>query len=300
MILLDFNQIAISSIFAFQNDLKKTSENKEQAVNIIRHAVLSGIKYYKSKYGAQYGEMILCADGKESWRKQVFPYYKANRKKSRDASDLDWKLIFDTISSISKDIQEHFPWRIIHLDRVEGDDIIATLVKWTQDNGYITQGLVEEPQPVLIVSSDGDFQQLHKYSNVKQWSPIQKKVVPKPANLDEFLIEHIVKGDSVDGIPNILSADNVLVEEGVRQNKMTAGKLAKFYALGRDACENETQLRNWDRNRTLVDLDCIPEDIAKQILDTYTSTRPKGDKMSVMNYLIKHKCRLLLDDLESF
>lgn len=298
MIILDYSQVCLANVFQFQADLKKTNTDKEKAVNIIRHAILTGIKFYKKKYGNQYGEMVLACDGKQYWRKEIFPFYKAGRKATRDKSDMDWTLVFDTMSEIRQDLVEHFPYKVLHFDRVEADDIIGTLCKWTQTNGTIDHGMFEDKQPVMIVSSDGDFKQLHKYDNVKQWSPIQKKVV-ECADPIAYLAQHIAKAGD-DGIPNILSADNVLVTEGVRQGKMTAAKLERFVTMGRDACENDDQRRNWDRNNALINLDMIPEDIATAIIDTYEGSKPKGNKMSIYNYLVKHRCRLLLDEIEEF
>lgn len=298
MILLDYSQVCLANVFQFQKELSKSNTDKEGAVNIIRHAILTGIKMYRKKYGAEYGEMVLACDGRQYWRKDIFPYYKAGRKKTREASDLDWKLIFDTISQIREEIAANFPYRVIHIDRAEADDVIATLCKWTQMNGKVDRGMFEEKQPIMIVSSDGDFKQLHKYDNVKQYSPIQKKAV-QCAEPIAYLAEHIAKAGD-DGIPNVLSADDVLVTEGVRQSKMTAAKLERFVTMGRDACENDEQRRNWDRNNRLINLDLIPEDIQEAIVDTYTSTKPQGDKMSIYNYLVKHRCRLLLDEIEEF
>ena len=297
MIILDYSQVALSNIFQFQSDLKKNGSSPE-AVNIIRHAILTGIKMYKKKYSDQYGELVLACDGKNYWRKDIFPYYKAGRKKTRDASDLDWKLIFDTISQIREDIAAHFPYKVIHIDRAEADDVIATLCKWTQSNGLVDHGIFEDKQPVMIVSSDGDFKQLHKYDNVKQYSPIQKKQVACDDPV-AYLAEHIAKAGD-DGIPNCLSKDDVLVTEGVRQTKMTSKRLAEFVEKGRDACLTEEEKRNWDRNRSLIDLTLIPEDIETSIVDAYINNRPKGDKMSIYGYLVKHRCRLLLDDIEEF
>lgn len=298
MILLDYSQVALANIFAFQADLKKTSDNRAEAVNIIRHAVLTGLKFYKKRYGQQYGEIVLACDGKHYWRKDIFPYYKAGRRTAREKSDLDWKLIFDTISAIRDDIQQYFPYRVIHLDHCEADDVIASLCKWTQTNGMIDRGLFEDKQPVMIVSSDGDFKQLHKYENVKQWSPIQKKLV-QCDNPIEYLAEHVAKAGD-DGIPNVLSKDDTFVDENARQSKMTSKKLQQFIQLGRDACENDEQRRNWDRNNQLINLDLIPEAIEKEIIDTYVMQKPKGDKMSIYNYLVKNRCRLLLDEIEEF
>ena len=297
MIILDYSQVALSNIFQFQSDLKKNSNNPE-AVNIIRHAILTGIKYYKKKYGAEFGELVLACDGKQYWRRDIFPQYKAGRKASREKSDMDWKLVFDTISQIRDEVAEHFPYKVIHIDKAEADDVIATLCKWTQMNGRVDRGMFEEKQPVMIVSSDGDFKQLHKYDNVQQYSPIQKKKVVCDEPI-AYLAEHIAKAGD-DGIPNVLSPDDVFVTEGTRQKKMTAGRLEEFVSRGRDACRTDEELRNWDRNNALINLDKIPHDIEEKILDTYTNDKPKGDKMSIYNYLIKNKCRLLLDEIEEF
>lgn len=297
MIILDYSQVALSNIFQFQSDLKKNASNPE-AVNIIRHAVLTGIKFYKKKYGAEFGDVVLACDGKQYWRRDIFPQYKAGRKASREKSDLDWKLVFDTISQIRDEIAENFPYKVIHIDRAEADDVIATLCKWTQVNGMIDHGMFEEKQPVMIVSSDGDFKQLHKYRNVQQYSPIQKKKVICEDPI-AYLAEHIAKAGD-DGIPNVLSPDDVFVTEGTRQKKMTAGRLEEFIRDGRTACKNDDELRNWDRNNALINLDKIPHDIEETILDAYINSNPKGDKMSIYNYLIKNKCRLLLDEIEEF
>ena len=94
MILLDFSQVSVSNIFAFQTEIVRSlKDNKpEEAVNIIRHAVLSSIKYYKKKYTKEYGQMVIACDGRNYWRKEVFAYYKAGRAKTREKSDLDWEL----------------------------------------------------------------------------------------------------------------------------------------------------------------------------------------------------------------
>jgi len=299
MIILDYSQVALSNMFQFGKELSKNSSTpREDAVNVVRHAILTGIKFYKKKYGREYGEVVIACDGKNYWRKDIFQYYKAGRKASRDKSDLDWNLVFDTMSDIREDLAVHFPYKVLHFEKIEGDDIIATLCKWTQTNGFIDRGVFDEKQPVMIVSSDGDFKQLHKYDNVSQYSPMQKKAVTCP-NPKAYLAEHIAKAGD-DGIPNVLSKDDTFVDPDARQGKMTAGRLAEFIELGRDACKDDTERRNWDRNNSLINLDLIPENIENQILESYINNKPTGDKMTIMNYLIKHKCRLLLDELEDF
>jgi len=291
MILMDFSQLALSSTMSFKDDLIRGGEKEMQ--DLIRHVTLSSIKSYKKKYAKEYGQVILACDGRNYWRKGFFPQYKASRKKNRDSSDLNWTMIFDTLNLIREEIKEHFPYTVIHVDRCEADDVIATIVKETQEFG--------NHEPVMIVSSDGDFKQLQKYDNVKQFSPIQKKAVTCSTNeLRTNLIEHIVKGDSGDGIPNILSSDECFILEQ-RQSPVSAKRLSEFFENGFDACRNDVERRNWHRNQTLVDFEYIPDDITQSILSEYELNRkPKGDKMSVYNYLVAHRCRNLLTEIEEF
>lgn len=297
IILVDYSQVALSGILTFQRELKG---NEEEVKNLIRHVTLSTIKSFKKKYGKEYGEMVICCDGRKYWRKEVFEHYKASRKKNREASDLDWKLIFDTLSEMREDLAKHFPYRVLHIDRAEADDIIACMTSYVQTNDLVVTGLVEEAQKVLILSSDKDFKQLQLYDGVKQWSPMQKKYVTATRKeIRDFMVEHIVKGDSGDGVPNVLSKDDVFVI-GERQKVVSAKRLAEFIENGEAACRTDEEKRNYARNQTLVDFTFIPQDVRESIVNAYLNNKPTGDKMSIMNYLIEHKCRLLLDDLEDF
>jgi hypothetical protein len=297
MILVDYSQVALSAILTFQRELKGT---ESEVKNLIRHVTLSTIKSYKKKYGKEYGDIVICCDGRKYWRRDFFQHYKAGRKKARDASDLDWGLIFDTLSEMRDDLAKHFPYKVMHIERCEADDIIAALTKYAQENELVQEGLVEESQKILILSSDKDFKQLQLYPNVKQWSPMQKKyVTATQREIIEYKIEHIVKGDSGDGIPNIMSKDDVFVV-GERQRVVTAKRLQEFIENGFIACKNDDERRNWHRNTVLVDFDHIPDDVRQEIVQSYINTKPTGDKMAIMNYLIEHRCRLLLDELEDF
>lgn len=301
MILIDYSQVALATILTFQRELKG---DEAEVKNLIRHVTLSTIKSYKKKYGKEYGQIVICTDGRKYWRKEVFEHYKAGRKKARDASDLNWKLIFDTLSEMREDLRTHFPYKVISVDRAEADDIIAVMTEWCQSNELIQEGLMEEPQKVLILSSDKDFKQLQlapfSSGNVRQWAPMQKKfITASKQEITNFTIEHIVKGDAGDGVPNILSKDDVFVV-GDRQKPVSSKRLEEFYEKGIDACRNDEERRNWQRNATLVAFDNIPKDVKEEIVQAYLNSKPKNDKMAIMNYLIEHRCRLLLDELEDF
>lgn len=289
MILIDYSQVCVAAILAFSADIKKNSTTDKK--DLIRHVALSSIKSYKKKYGKQFGDIVICCDGRQYWRRDIFQPYKGMRKKAREESDLDWSVIFDTLSEIREDLKEHFSYKVIHLDRCEADDVIAVLAESTQEFG--------KNEPVMIVSSDKDFKQLHVYDNVKQFSPMLKKqVMVNKKELHAWLIEHIVKGDSGDGIPNILTNDNALIN-GERQKPVSAKRLQEFIDNGFIACKNDEERRNWQRNVVLVDFKHIPNDVRENILKAYEQPT-KGSKAAIMNYLIKNRCRNLLDEIEEF
>ena len=281
MILLDYSQIALSNIIV-------QKLNDEQ---MIRHMILNSIRMYNKRYRDEYGQMVICADGMNTWRKDYFPYYKANRKKGREESDQDWNEIFRILHLVKEEIKENLPYKVIHMDGVEADDIIASLVMETQEFG--------KDEPVMIVSSDKDFIQLQKYKNVKQFSPIQKKMVTDD-NPRIYAFNHVMRGDSGDGVPNVLSADDTFVSEKsqtpLRQNRINEW-LENSDNL-RDIMPEEIY-RNYQRNKKLIDLTEIPEDIQTTIINTFMEQKVPM-KMKVLNYLIKKRCNLLIEVVEEF
>lgn len=258
--------------------------------NMIRHMVLNSIRMYNKKYRSEYGKTVICVDS-SSWRKSYFEYYKANRKKGRDSSDMDWEHIFGIINRLVEDLENNFPYKVVKVDGAEADDIIATLAINTQEFG--------QHEPVMIISSDKDFVQLQKFDNIKQWSPIQKKVVIEK-NPRKYLFEHIMKGDKGDGVPNVLSADNTLVEN-IRQPAITQKKL-DLWLSNIDNLESVMEVetyRNYIRNKKLIDLTETPIDLQQKIINKFTETKP-AMKMKVLNYLIKHRCKQLIECIEDF
>ena len=281
MILIDYSQIALSNII-----VQKLNDE-----SMIRHMILNSIRMYNKRYRNEYGQMVICADGMNTWRKDYFPLYKAHRRKNRQESDQDWNEIFRILHLVKEEIQQNLPYKVIHLEGCEADDIIGTLAMQTQEFG--------QNEPVMIISSDKDFIQLQKFNNVKQYSPIQKKMV-KDSNPRSYMFEHIMKGDKGDGIPNVLSPDNAIVDE-IRQSPMTKKKIEHWAENSDNLKEVMTteEYRNYQRNKTLIDLTAIPEDIQNKIINTYNGQKP-AMKMKVLNYLIKKRCNHLIEVVEEF
>lgn len=278
MILIDFTQTVIAGLMA---QLKHNDGEINE--NMLRHMILNSIRNYQRRYGPDYGQIVLCTDAANSWRKQFFPLYKANRKKAREADDKDWQLIFDTLHKVKMEIKENFPYKYMYVNECEADDIIAVLVKHAP-----------EGEDVLIVSGDKDFQQLHKYDYVRQWSPNLNKIVDCP-DAEMFLKEHILRGDKSDGIPNILSNDDCL-DAGIRQTPMRKQILEKYLRI---TIENDDKYyRNYLRNQTLIDFEMIPERINDAILSEYQQVEPVRGK--VFDYLRNQRLNQLMDNIGDF
>ena len=297
MILIDYSQVSLAAIMVFQKDIAVGDNEKNR--NIIRHAILSSILSNKKKFGQEYGQVVICCDSKKYWRKDVFPNYKAHRKANRDNSDLDWKFIFSVMDELKQDLIDNFPYKVLTVDKCEADDLIAVLTKWSQDNDLVQEGIIENARKLLIVSSDGDFRQLHQYHNVKQFSPMQKKFVERPKNVSAFIIEHIIKGDKGDGIPSVLCADDFLVNKEAygKAPSVTVKVLDKFSK--RDNL-NDIEKTRYDRNETLISFEKIPQEVSDSIVSAFEGCEIKGSQGKIFQYLIKNDCRLLVNDIENF
>ena len=124
MILVDYNQVMLASLFASIGN----HHNVELDENLLRHMFLNSIRFNRKKFTEEFGEIVLCVDTRDVWRRDYFPYYKANRKKSRDESELDWTQLFGIMNTIRDELKEFFPYKVIHMDHLEADDIIGTIV----------------------------------------------------------------------------------------------------------------------------------------------------------------------------
>jgi 5'-3' exonuclease len=190
MIIMDYSQVIISNLMVEIGG----RTDVELDVNLLRHMIINAIRANKAKFGKEYGELVIACDSRKYWRKQEFPYYKANRKKAREESGFNWPLIFDTINLLKEEIKAVFPYRVIEVEGAEADDIIASLVFWSVENDMTENALFEEPKPLLIISGDHDFNQLQKYKHVKQYSPVQKKFVKPKRPLKNMCWSILLEG----------------------------------------------------------------------------------------------------------
>jgi 5'-3' exonuclease len=282
VILLDNNQILIASIF----QSLKTPELQEKS--FLRHLVLNTYRMYRSKFKDEYGDLVICHDSSNCWRKDFFPEYKANRKQKQKADVVDWNGIYNKLHEIREEIRENFPYRNIAVPRTEADDVISVLC-----HEY------SEKENIVIVSNDKDFKQLLSLPNVKQYSPMKKGFIDceDPSG---YLFDHILKGDSSDGVPNILSDSDTFVRKDKRQKRLTK----KIIELIEDEIKSSSKppefcLENWNRNKLIIDLSMIPNEIKDEIIESYENCK-FGDRSSMLNYMIDNRLKNLIENLEDF
>jgi 5'-3' exonuclease len=282
MILFDFNQVAIANLME-QIGSSKTPVDE----SLVRHMILNTIRTYVKKFKTTHGpEVIIACDNKKYWRRDVFPYYKAHRKKARESSGHDWGSIFEVLNKIRDELKNHSPYKVLDIDTAEADDVIAVLAT-----------KYSATEKVMILSSDKDFAQLQKFPNVEQYSPILKKAIKEPLP-NVQLKQLIIRGDKGDGIPNILSKDETFID-GARQKPITEAKIINW--LNQDPTEfcNDEMLRNFKRNEMLIDLTQIPETLKQSIIDTYENTKGHT-RQEFMNYMIANRLKNLIEVIDEF
>ena len=287
MIIVDINQIMISNLMVQINGRQAV----ELSEDLVRHMVLNSLRAHNKKFRKEYGEMVIACDSSNVWRKQVFPNYKAGRKANREKSEHDWTMIFDILSKIKREIKEFLPYKVVELETAEADDIIATLVRKQQ-----SMVAPNHEKKVLILSGDKDFIQLHN-EYVKQYNPVLNKFVGKGENPSLYIKEHILKGDRSDGIPNILSDDNVFIE-GRRQRPLSKKKINSWVEEVFMTFTEEEQ-KNYDRNRKLIDLSCIPQDVEAKINDEFSNVKV-ATRDKILGYFINKKLKTLIEVIDEF
>jgi hypothetical protein len=288
MIIIDLNQVMISNLMMQLGN----HTNAQLEENMVRHMVLNAIRSFNQKFSREYGEIVIACDNTNNWRKKEFPYYKANRKRNQEKSELDWKGIFDCLGKIRQELKDYFPYRVIDVESAEADDIIAALV---HTHGKIVSSADDEK--ILILSGDKDFIQLHIYSNVRQYDPVRKKFI-EHNDPERYLKEHILKGDSGDGVPNILSGDDCFVI-GQRQKPLTAKKIEAILEESLDANLNHPLFRNYKRNMRLINLSFTPYEIKEKILAQYEEQDDR-DRSKMMNYFIANRLKNLMESIGEF
>lgn len=284
MILLDLSQVMISNIM-----LQVGTHTDAIQPDLVRHMVINTIRSLKQKYSSRYGELVIACDARKYWRREYFPPYKGNRKADREKSNIDWHAIFDTLNNIKQELKDNFPYRVIQVEGAEADDVIGSLV-------FEFGSELNNQNEILILSGDKDFVQLQRFGNVSQYDPVRKKEI-KENDPEKFLQHLVLAGDRGDGVPNVLSPDNCLIE-GQRQKALRETKIEEILKADYETLPEDIK-RNWNRNSMMIDLRSIPATIRAAVLEEYKAQANKP-RDKIFNYFIQHKMKLLMEHIGEF
>ena len=173
---------------------------KHQNILDFKYDYIRTIESLAKSYNA--GTIIVCADGGSSYRKEIYPEYKANRKErfadQTEQEAKEFEMFMAEFSDTLTLIKEKYP--VFHFRGVEADDIAA----------YITQSA--EYDDCWLISSDKDWDLLIS-DKVSRFSTVTRKETTVH-NWDEhydFEVEDYItfkcltgdKGDNVPGVPGV-------------------------------------------------------------------------------------------------
>ena len=266
VLLMDGNNTALRCVYAAD----VITYNKDKTVKSIDYDYWKYIMFnslYMSLFAVKgTGSIVFAVDARKSWRYEVWPRYKEDRKKKKkkDKSQFPWNEFFVEYNGLMKDIREHFPIKVIQLDRCEGDDIIGVIAN-------------EISNPCEVVSTDKDFLQLHS-SRVKIFNPIKRQHVTHP-NTDMFLLEQCLCGQSKDSIFNIKTPLDH--PEGKRKPGFGPKAFEKVMEYGpKQWLVDNDLIERYRFNKVLMDFRLIPQDIKDVIMQEYNEYEyPEPDMM---------------------
>jgi 5'-3' exonuclease len=269
ILIIDFSQIAHANFYVAQ------STNK---LNMYEYMVLNSIKTYKNMFKPEKIILAMECEG-ESWRKKKFDGYKINRNHSE---------VHEYIKEMQTDLIDNFKFTCVSSPSAEADDVIAVLTE-----KYCSK-------KVVIISGDKDFKQLLKYNNVILFDPRSKTEI-KDINPEYELLSLILKGDKIDGIPNIASPLNA-IQDNIRQSPFGDKKVDEVYKIGIDKFleTNPSYNERYLFNKKLIELssDTIPKDVIEGIIWIEENYEILGTNEKITNYLNKNNIKSL--KLEDF
>lgn len=283
MLLVDFSQIFYACVL----EHLAASKQSEANIGMVRHVILNSLRSHVKRFKREYGEVVIAMDAQNYWRRDYFPHYKASRKKNREKSVFNWESIFVCMDALKAELDANLPYKIMRVEGCEADDIIGFLAH-----------VYGPSEKIMIISGDKDFAQLQVHKNVLQFSPLLKKLITEQfpqASLKEL----IIRGDHGDGVPNILSPDDVFVSGG-RQKPIMEKKIITWINMPVETfCTVGDMLRNFKRNETLIDLRNIPVDFKMKINQAYDTTVP-ANRGVFLQYLIASGLKELTESVEDF
>lgn len=232
-------------------DLKDLDQNF--TFNFYKHKMFEGIAYFFKNVATQTDlsneKNVYIAVDSKSWRKDVYPEYKANRVKD-DKDKFFWEIYHHVFYNFLEEIKKFMGiWYVIKSDMAEADDIIAVLLQEKFNINSFKN---------YILSSDKDFRQLLDLPfSVNIYDSDKKQFMEAEPGLLEKMI---IMGDRGDNIKPIEKGIGIVkAEKIIKENKL------------QELLQNPEIKNNYHINRRLISLkkDNLPFFVVEGILDEY-------------------------------
>jgi 5'-3' exonuclease len=295
-------------------------------IDMYFHLMLKSLIGIKKLTGVKSDKVVLCIDG-NSWRKQLYPEYKAHRKTKRDKekSEFDWKEFFKVTDELLSIIEKTTKIKVLRSPNAEGDDSIFVLSKYLSDRNIQS----------VIVSSDKDIKQVLRHDNVEMYDPILREYITGYDT--KSLLTHVLQGDSGDNIPSIKDSTEFdpefikhLKVSGIHLTKVedvtklevfrnildeydgkNVYKPARFGPVGAQKIvdagnvrnilrENPLYAKHFKRNRKLIDMRKVPIEIKEDIIRVFEEYPVcKNDLFTLQDWVVSHKMKDILKNISS-
>ena len=293
-----------------------------EKVGMALHLTLASVNQVVRKFGIDH--VVFCLEGR-SWRKDFYEPYKKHRVLANqaltDAEKEESELFWDTYEKFTTYVREKTNCSVIRNERAEADDIIARFTH------------LHKNDQIYIISSDTDYVQLisdsvfqyngisnelitlEGYINEKGKPVIDKKTKePKLLGDPKFLLfEKCMRGDASD---NVFSAYPGVRTKGSKnkvglieayEDRTKKGFAWNTMMLQRwtDHNDNEHRVKDdYERNRTLIDLNAQPEEIKNIVDDSIrnsvrTTTTPQVGAQ-FLKFCGKYELTKLSEQAESY
>jgi len=277
ILIFDFHNLVFRTLFVSAFAAKKQLMTDEEMYDYWKYLLINSL--FNAIRNNKPSRVILAIDEGGSWRKEVYSLYKANRKEARDAAIVDFEAFWPVFNKFLDEMKQTFKnLYMMKIERCEADDIIAVITK--KECGAETD--------ITIITTDKDMVQLMKYPNVHLYDPIRRKNI-KSINPERDLQIKIIAGDKSDNIPAI--------------KKRCAGRTAlKMLTEGLENYFVDPIIKsNYERNTQLVDFNCIPKEIVKNIEDQYANYKiDKIDGMKILIFLARNKINQFADNISQY
>lgn len=276
-LLFDFENLVLRCLYGAK---EVNADTGDINYDMLEYLVFNSISSLLFK--ERVNEVILALDSK-SWRKLIYPNYKADRKKKKEESKINWDEFHNWKHNFLDEVKNNLPFKVLYINKAEADDIIGTLV------------LNDRLKDCVIVSMDSDYLQLCNKCRI--YNPI-KKEYRTPVNPEKFLFEAAVLGQKKDYISNSRTPLDwpdwkkrpPFGEKGLEKlllnNELDSfldTEISYFFKNEETQEEYSSTIlprKLYELNLKLIDLKCTPNVIKDAILnqyDTYTMDANPND-----------------------